>query len=200
MLKMSIKMYIFTSWMCECTQVKKGVWFAAVCAGSAAYLGASILMKAGCEDAEWQPKRCESWGQQRSRAGMTVAEMKGSSWGRETRYRSSAIAWCAVWFSVSASWKISPAKQRGYWERERGECCAQWGVHGKGNCVCFSVSGGWQRYSPQQRDQGAYERKQKCLASEWLRWREERLSNPRLGAQKCLAKSAILNSHLGFGR
>lgn len=99
-----------------------------------AYLRTSILMKARCVDAEWQPKRRESCRQQKSGARMTVAEMKGDSWEERPRH---VIARCAARFPMSASWMISP---RLLGKRKRG-CCAQWGVHGKGNCGCLSVSG-----------------------------------------------------------
>lgn len=86
----------------------------------------SILIKARCVDAEWQPKRCKSWGQQRSSTLMAVAEMKGGSW------EESFTSW-AMWlhdvqcvFPMSAIWKISPGKQEGYWGKRKRGCCAQW--------------------------------------------------------------------------
>lgn len=116
--------------------------------------------------------------------------------GRELHQLSDVIAWCAVCFSHVCHLEDKPWEAGGLLgKKKEGLLCTM----RRGNCVCFSVCvRGWQRYSPQQRDQRAYEKTHKCLASEWLRWRE-RLSNPRLGAEICPAKSAILNSHLGFG-
>lgn len=136
------------------------------------YLRTSILMKARCVDAEWQPKRRESRRLQKSGARMTVAEMKGDSRGRETSPCDCTM--CGAIPRVCQSDDKPWDAERLLGKRKRG-CRAQWGVHGKGNCVR-----GWQRYSPQQWDQRAYgkKKKHKCLASEWLRWREWRLSNP----------------------
>lgn len=102
-----------------------------------------------------------------------VPETKGASW-EETRHLS------RVWFPVSAGWKISPWKQRGYWEKERrvavhNEVCARRErfvyvplcVSGNGSCGIWALTG----------------KKEKCLALEWLRWGGKRLSNPLAGCR-----------------
>ena len=126
------------------------------------YLRTSILMKARCVDAEWQAKRRESRRLQKSGARMTVAEMKGDSRGRETSPCDCTM--CGAIPRVCQSDDKPWDAERLLGKRKRG-CRAQWGVHGKGNCVR-----GWQRYSPQQWDQRAYGKKKPInvwLLSDW---------------------------------
>lgn len=112
--------YIHTPWMC----VKRCL----VC--SHVYRHASVLMKASCVDAEWQPERCESWGEQTSRARMTV-------WLRrsEASWKWGDLAIWAMWLydgAISHVCRLED-KPRGSGgvtgEKERGACCAQWGVY-----------------------------------------------------------------------
>lgn len=61
---------------------------------------------------------------------------EGKQMGRGTRYLSE------VWFPMSASWKISPGKQRGYWEKERGSTVHNEVCTGRGIvCAFLCVSG-----------------------------------------------------------
>lgn len=182
-----IYIYIHTPWMC----VKRCL----VC--SHVYRHASVLMKASCVDAEWQPERCESWGEQTSRARMTV-------WLRrsEASWKWGDLAIWAMWLydgAISHVCRLEDkpkGKRRGYWgKRKRGLLCTM-------RCVCLSVCvRGCQRYSPQQRDQKAYEKKQKCLALEWLRWRGERLSNLLVGSRDAPGPNLqFWTASLGLGR
>lgn len=137
-----------------------------------AYLRTSILMKARCVDAEWQPKRRESCRQQKSGARMTVAEMKGDSWEERPRH---VIARCAARFPTSASWMISPGKQRGYWEKERGGAVHNEVCTGRETADAFLCQGMAEIQSTAAGSEGLWKKKKKhkCLASEWLRWRGE---------------------------
>ncbi len=60
---------------------------------------------------------------------MTVVEMKGGSW--EERLRSLSVAL----FPMSASWEISPGKQRGDWEKKEGVLCTMTCAQGEEQCM-----------------------------------------------------------------
>lgn len=184
-----MRIYIFT--VCEC-----------VCGGGGGilnenlyrrvYLGASIPTESRCVDAEWQLKKCESCGQKRGRAGMTVAEMKGGS--RQERPRDLSECDCvmcrAIFSPHVCQWEDKPWEtQRLLGERKR-VCCAQWGVCRMRGivpvCVCQGMAQIQSAVAVASERFWKKKSKHKCLALQWRRWSEERPSNPLLAGSRDL--------------
>lgn len=174
--KMQMNLQIFTQ--CRCAFEWKRVLQPCVQRGVPARINSNEGQMCGCGVTAWEA--WELWATQK-RSEDDSGRDEGRRSGRETSLSEQRCARCALRFPMSASWKISPGKQRGYWEEKRGgavhnEVCTGRGIMSA--FLCVSGDGRDTVHSSGIRGLMKKKKKQKGLASEWLRWREERLSNP----------------------